>query len=471
MNPTTYLIKVNIAIALFYGIHQLLLKKDTFFQIKRVVLVASSMFAFAFPFIRFPATFQEASLTSINTTIIKLSEIVTGSPEVLQQPEAGTSGWQLIPILYIIGVILLTLFLLFQLFQLVRRIALSKPIQVEGQKIRVIKGCKTPFSFFNQIVLDPDLYTPMELREILRHEQTHVQQWHSVDVLFYELTCILCWFNPFVWLTKRESRLNLEYIADHSVVSGGCDTKHYQLHLLQLSHSKAIAQLFNNFNVSPLKKRISMMNKEKTQLTGLLKYILFAPLIAGCMFANSVQAQAQVTKDTKAEIKVNSVVPEGEEIFEIVEKEPEFPSENGSLRKYLTENIKYPEEALKKGIQGRVVCQFVIRKTGEISNITIIQGVDPLLDKEALRVIKGMPKWIPGKQHGEAVNVRFTLPITFKLPQNNSGARIEDVEKHVFNHTKTSDMDTIRVTTTITKIPDKNNIIEIRDHKTVNEEK
>ena len=109
------------------------------------------------------------------------------------------------------------------------------------------------------------------------------------------------------------------------------------------------------------------------------------------------------------------IVNTPDEVFLIVEQEPVFP---GNLQKWLSENIKYPEVALEMGVQGRVVAQFVIGRDGTIRDITIIQQVDPLLDKEALRVLNKMPAWVPGKQRGEAVSVRFTLPITFKPSYN-----------------------------------------------------
>ncbi len=94
---------------------------------------------------------------------------------------------------------------------------------------------------------------------------------------------------------------------------------------------------------------------------------------------------------------------------------PQFPGGEQALFKFLNENIKYPVIAQENGIQGRVICQFVVNTDGSIVDIQVVRGVDPSLDKEAVRVIQSMPKWIPGKQRGKPVRVRFTLPINFKL--------------------------------------------------------
>lgn len=116
----------------------------------------------------------------------------------------------------------------------------------------------------------------------------------------------------------------------------------------------------------------------------------------------------------------NKVVMEGEtkednKIFDVVEQQPSFPGGQGALMQWLRDNMKYPTEAAENGIEGRVIVQFVIRKTGDVSDGRVARGVDPSLDKEALRLISIMPKWIPGKQNGKIINVRYTLPITFKL--------------------------------------------------------
>ena len=119
----------------------------------------------------------------------------------------------------------------------------------------------------------------------------------------------------------------------------------------------------------------------------------------------------------KEVIATEPVKPKEEEnkVFDVVEQMPSFPGGQAALMNYLNSNIKYPVIAEENGIQGRVVVQFVVGKDGSISNVHVVKSVDPSLDKEAVRVVKSMPRWIPGKQNGSAVRVKYTLPVTFKL--------------------------------------------------------
>ncbi len=104
-----------------------------------------------------------------------------------------------------------------------------------------------------------------------------------------------------------------------------------------------------------------------------------------------------------------------EEIFVVVENQPEFPGGNAAMMKFLSDNIKYPVIAQENGIQGRVICNFVVERDGGITDVQVVRGVDPSLDREAIRVIQQMPRWKPGRQRGQPVRVRFTLPVVFRL--------------------------------------------------------
>ncbi|MCQ2343192.1 MAG: energy transducer TonB [Paludibacteraceae bacterium] len=117
----------------------------------------------------------------------------------------------------------------------------------------------------------------------------------------------------------------------------------------------------------------------------------------------------------QAPVEIKEEEEEDNVVFVIVENKPEFPGGDAALMKYISENIKYPVIAQENGIQGRVICQFVVNKDGSIVDINVVRSVDPSLDKEAIRVIKSMPKWKPGMQRGKAVRVKFTLPIVFRL--------------------------------------------------------
>ncbi|MCM1518099.1 MAG: energy transducer TonB [Pseudoflavonifractor sp.] len=122
-----------------------------------------------------------------------------------------------------------------------------------------------------------------------------------------------------------------------------------------------------------------------------------------------------VVREHKDEIVVEEKKPEPEKVFTAVEQMPQFPGGEGELMKYISSHIKYPPMAMENGVQGRVVVQFVVTKDGSVGQVKVMRGKDPDLDKEAVRVVKSLPKFIPGKMNGQAVNVWYTLPISFKL--------------------------------------------------------
>lgn len=134
----------------------------------------------------------------------------------------------------------------------------------------------------------------------------------------------------------------------------------------------------------------------------------------------SIEVNTEDDKETEvviaAPIETKEEVEEEEVVFVVVETMPEFPGGQQALFKYLSENVKYPVIAQENGIQGRVICQFVVNKDGSIVDVEVVRsGGDPSLDKEAVRVIKSMPNWKPGKQRGKAVRVKYTVPVNFKL--------------------------------------------------------
>lgn len=199
-------------------------------------------------------------------------------------------------------------------------------------------------------------------------------------------------------------------------------------------------------NVSPLKKRITMMNQQKSAKAGILKYSLIVPLALALVLSSNVQtlvasAKKTLTSTKNTEIVVNSkennlvLAPsesqvskpvlqksDNKDIYEKVEKMPEYPGGVNELLKYLAKNIKYPADAQAKGIQGRIIVRFVVNKVGKIEKAEILRGLDPSCDKEALRVVNAMPQWTPGKKNGKNVSVYYTLPISFKL---DGGAKTE----------------------------------------------
>lgn len=422
-----YLLQVNVGLILFYALYKLVCTRDTFFRSRRFILIVSLVLPFILPFIDVREWLESRDrmimLTHFDYSAV-LPEIVVGSEAV----ETGNrvfvlSEW--IGYLYLAGVVVLLVRLAVQAFSLYRLIVRMPEKEINGVRIKCLNDPSGPFFFFGWIFMNPAAVKEDEISEILTHEMAHVKQHHSVDVLLAEMVSICCWMNPFAWLLKREVRLNLEFLADRKVMEAGFATKSYQYHLLGLAYNHKYG-LSNNFNFSHLKQRIIMMNKKKSNATGHIKYALFvlpafALLVAGNI---SCSQDASQTEDAKEEV-VAPVSPEAkeapadstakEEVFMVAEQMPEFPGGMKELLKFLQDNLKYPENAMKNNVQGRVIVQFVVEKDGTLTEFKVARSVDPDLDAEALRVLQTMPKWKPGMQRGKIVRVKFTVPVSFKL--------------------------------------------------------
>ena len=422
-----YLLQVNVGLILFYALYKLVCTRDTFFRSRRFILIVSLVLPFILPFIDVREWLESRDrmimLTHFDYSAV-LPEIVVGSEAV----ETGNrvfvlSEW--IGYLYLAGVVALLVRLAVQAFSLYRLIVRMPEKEINGVCVKCLNDPSGPFSFFGWIFMNPAAVKEDEISEILTHEMAHVKQHHSVDVLLAEMVSICCWMNPFAWLLKREVRLNLEFLADRKVMEAGVATKSYQYHLLGLAYNHKYG-LSNNFNFSHLKQRIIMMNKKKSNAAGHIKYALFvlpafALLVAGNI---SCSQDASQTEDAKEEV-VAPVSPEAkeapadstakEEVFMVAEQMPEFPGGMKELLKFLQDNLKYPENAMKNNVQGRVIVQFVVEKDGTLTEFKVARSVDPDLDAEALRVLQTMPKWKPGMQRGKIVRVKFTVPVSFKL--------------------------------------------------------
>lgn len=412
-----YLIQVSIALAVFYILYSLVLKRDTFLRLRRFFFLSVIAFSLVYPLFTIPALSDAWSFST--TGLLESEEVVSvtiGDPgvAVLHDGEMGTNTpvpWsKVMGILYVGVTLIFFIRFITQLFSIYRVQSKSEKQTVQNVPVYVLKENMTPFSFFNLIFVHADRHSENELDQILLHEQTHVKQWHSIDIVLIELLCIFLWWNPFVWLLKREITMNLEYLADEEVLREGVNCQEYQYHLLRLTYHETAVPIVNNFNVSRLKQRVMMMNQSKSPASRVVKYLSVLPLFFLLITANSVYgAQDDQFLPEPPPEKVL------DEVFVAVEKQPEFPGGEKALMKFLADNIRYPVIAQENGIQGRVICSLVIAKDGSVTNVSVQRGVDPSLDAEVVRLINSMPKWNPGTQRGNAVNVRAIMPVVFRL--------------------------------------------------------
>ena len=418
----TLLIKTNVMLAALCLLYLALFRRDTFFSWRR----ASLLFIYVFV-----ATYAIASNMQWSIASPIAGSVDQGITAVwLQAVEVGATvedtTMNIKPIvinIWLAVTALLALRLLWQLGTIFWLAWKSEAGVVEGVKVRFTEEKGSPFSFFHWIFINKNMLNDPCLHEVLLHERTHVRQWHSVDVMLSEVCTILCWFNPFAWILRREVRVNLEYLADQSVVDKGNDARTYQYHLLALTYQGSVATLSNNFNVLPLKQRIKMMNKERSKSIGRLKYLLLLPVCALLFMMSSTPVSAQSRKSTthpdgSVTIKYGGkdmvIKAAGDDVYQVVDEMPQFPGGMKALMDYLSANVKYPEAAKQAGISGRVTTQFVVGEDGVIRDVKVLRSVSPELDAEAIRVMNSMPKWEPGKLEGKPVPVRYTVPVNFR---------------------------------------------------------
>ena len=450
-----YLIKINVALMLLYGFYRLTVSRDTFFGLRRLTLWLIYAVALMVPALNLEYWVRDTP------TMASMANVYADTfyPVVVVKAQAPSITWMdMLLGIYWAGVAILSLRLVWQLFSIIRLAVISRKQEVEGITVHLLRGEGSPFSFFRWVFMYPSILEGKQLHEVMVHECTHVSGLHSLDTLFSELFSIACWFNPFAWLMKQEVRMNLEYLADESVLSDGNARKSYQYHLLGLAYRqpKDSTKIANNFNLLPLKKRIKMMNKRRTSEIGKAKYLLFAPLAGALLMVSNIESvareigeqvpevaevqqkadqalnadvavanpmakaeEAKAAELAKAEAKASDVTAPADTtknvVYDVTETMPQFPGGQGVMMKYLAANIKYPASAVKAKKQGRVIVAFVIQKDGSVTNARIVKSVDPELDAEALRIVKAMPNWTPGTQDGKPVNVNYTIPVVFSL--------------------------------------------------------
>lgn len=277
-----YLLKANVALVLFYLAYLLVLRKLTFYHLNRLYLVFGIVFSAAYPFVDLTELFsRHQELAAMQSYAVVLP---TWSAGAIPEQAAPFDYW-LIPVgLFWAGCAIMGIKLLLQFVSLYRIHRASVPASYQDVDYRKVAGINEAFSFWRNIYVNPDQHRSPELESILRHEQIHVNGWHTLDVLLAELSTMLYWFNPGVWLMKKALKENLEFIADQHVVDAGVDRKEYQYLLLKVVGATQ-PQIANQFNFPSLKRRITMMNKMPTHRASKLRLLIALPLSAVLLLA------------------------------------------------------------------------------------------------------------------------------------------------------------------------------------------
>ena len=539
----TYDLKVAVLLAVFYMFYRLMLARETFHRVNRIVLLLTAVASFLLPL---------CVITMHETVTMEMPQMPLDDLDVyvadvpLQEPQ--TPLWQiLLPMLFIIGMLATLGHTLWSLYRIVSLISKSeKHPQSDGTIICVTGNADmAPFSWMCFIVMNRSDYDEQNAA-ILTHERGHIRLHHSWDLLLVDTLTALQWFNPAIWMLRSDLRAIHEYEADGEVLSQGINARQYQYLLITKAASIGGYSLANGISHSTLKNRINMMLHTKSPRRSLLKLLALLPIVAVALAVNAEtvtdyvynEPQTPVKKGNKAgvinlgagkkivvekadEAKVEGALPADLEKFtvsgtvydgsaatkspiigaivkivgskkgtvtdmdgnfrlevtagdcieaiymgfepftigvskvyserndykimlqkegtnrdtnkpyDVAEVMPQFPGGTGKLFEFLSMNVKYPVEAEKNDVQGRVIVTFVVEKDGEVSNAKVVKSVHPALDAEALRVINAMPKWTPGMQNGEAVRVKYTVPVTFRLQgkDSNIGNAKADVDK------------------------------------------
>ena len=477
-----YILKSSVCLAIFYLFYRLLLARETFHRFNRFSLLGILLLSCLLPLVEVSVK-QE---TEVHQTMLTLEQLLmmadaVNATEAGARAETATVTWiQVALLVYLAGIVF---FAFRNVYSLVRLLMLLKSGKKEdigsylpGRKERVtliVHNCDiAPFSWMGYIVISrKDLEE--NGREILIHELAHIHNRHSWDLLVADVCIFFQWFNPASWLLKQELQNIHEFEADETVIKEGVDAKQYQLLLIKKAVGTRLYSMANSFNHSKLKKRITMMLKEKSSPWARLKYLYVLPVAAIAVTAFARPEVSETVEEISA-VKVNDLtaivetkvaessgqllpvqsvpkdsvnrkskvavqqmdelvvvgyaskdsVKDREPVFNVVEQMPSFPGGMEALMQYLAKNMRYPVEAQKNKVQGRVVVGFIVSKDGDIKKAHILRGVDPELDAEAIRVIESMPRWMPGMQRGKAVAVSYTLPVMFRLTEDALGLKL-----------------------------------------------
>ena len=540
MDFLIYDAKVAVLIAVFYMFYRLMLARETFHRVNRLVLLLTAVASFVLPLC--VITMHE-TVTMEAMPVMTVDNLTVDDVAPMPEPVVETPWWQiLLPVLFMIGMVVTighTLMSMFRILMLIKRS--EKHPQSDGTTICVSGNADVPpFSWMHYIVMNQSDYAERNAA-ILAHERGHIRLRHSWDLLLVDTLTALQWFNPAMWMLRSDLRAIHEYEADGEVLSLGINARQYQYLLITKAASIGGYSLANGISHSTLKNRINMMLHKKSSQTSLLKLLALVPIVGLALAVNAekvqdvvytntvapsaeelvneeiLQAEPQpaevvdeaknkpitfqvvfspedspiagvpvlivetgkpvksaetdkdgkfvldnpvvgslvtftvvnyskgirITKDMVAKGDVVKVAfganrsekeesegtPDPNKAYDVVDEMPQFPGGPSALFEFLSKNIQYPKEAEDANLQGRVIVTFVVEKDGSVSNAKVVRPIDPLLDAEALRVVNSMPKWIPGKQNGEAFRVKYTIPVTFRVEGGIKGADDPLVQK------------------------------------------
>ncbi|MBE7178094.1 MAG: energy transducer TonB [Mucilaginibacter polytrichastri] len=425
MNTLIYVLLVNICLAACYGFYHIFLRKETFHQLNRVYLLAAIALCYILPLLQ-SETVQGLLVTQRVQETVQASPVYQTIYLLPATAESGLTWFDLLLSVYAAGVLAGGAVLAVSVWQL--------------RKYSRKAHTGEAWSFFGVKKVDPGLPgTDM----IAEHEDVHSRQGHSVDVMLCEMLVILNWFNPAAYFLRRALRQLHEYIADANASKE--NKAAYAALLLSRQFSVNPSHLAHSFlGFKQVKNRLMMIKRNPSRKSALLKYGLLLPVFA-CLLILSAATTKQnsavaALRNSVEEFGEKEVMVKGEVIpdkpimllkpfgakqdttisFASVDVLPEPQGGMMGFGKYIQENYKVPEAAVKsKSKGGRIVTSFIVEADGKLSNVKVVRDMGYGTGEEAVRVLEKMPAWTPGKQKGEAVRVAYTLPIAITLEGDN----------------------------------------------------
>ena len=420
-----YIARAGLYLSLFYAFYLLVMRRTTFFRLNRTLLLLGSYLCLLLPLIR---------LRTITVTILSEAPTMVGV-----EGEGVTASapfpWQTVLLgVYLAGMAGTLALYIVSAWKMGRMMRRGKAEEREGCRLVLLEEDVPSFSWGRKVVMSrKDLE---QNPAIFTHERMHVKSHHSVDMLLFLPLQLLLWWNPLVWIAREELRLLHEYEADEGVIQNGIDATQYQLLLVRKAVGEHRFTLASGFQHAQLKNRIAMMLQSSSSSWMRYAYLALLPVLAVFMYAcnptknNKIPAPAAEEAQTEAPApEVQQVAPEAVQVtlpevddtkeaipFQLVETKPGFNGGDANeFSKWVNSQLKYPDQAKKDEIQGRVTLQFTVGPDGVVRNARVVKGVHELLDNEALRVVSASPKWEPGKQKGEPVAVTYIFPVIFQL--------------------------------------------------------
>ena len=401
-----YIIKTSLTLAMLYLCIMPLLEKETFHRLNRIIILGCLILSFVVPLVH---------ITQGTNPMVDMVRQAVQLPEVLISGNASQqpvwSFTDVIICIYTLGAVAIFSTTLVQTVGLMLRLRQCEHItDNSGNTIVLTDYATSPFCLFRYIVMSHDDYAHNR-GFILTHEQEHIRLRHYIDLVVLQAATIAQWFNPFVWLMGKSLKAIHEFEVDEAVLNKGINATQYQQFLVIKAVGNRLQPFANNLNKESLKRRIIMMNQKRSNRWMMLKALLVIPVatLAVSVFANGTNA-SETPKEPHPQKTTQT------KIHDAVEEMPEFNGGQLAMMEFLMNNMKYPQAAVKAKQQGKAIVGFVVRKDGTVSDVHITKSAGhTVLDEEAIRVVKTMPAWKPGKQKGEPVNVKYSVPITFKL--------------------------------------------------------